>query len=49
VIFTQPETMRGWIAHYPIVARKYALFKAFYLGIDPGLAPVFAAIDDASE
>ena len=45
VIFTQPETMRGWIAHYPIVARKYALFKAFYLGIDAGLAPVFAAID----
>jgi len=44
-IFVQPETMRTLIAQYPIIARKYQLFKDFYLGIDPGLAPVFAAIE----
>ncbi|NOY71216.1 MAG: hypothetical protein GXP14_02385 [Gammaproteobacteria bacterium] len=45
-IFTEPKRMKTLIATYPIIARKYALFKIFYLGIDPGLAPVFAAIDE---
>jgi len=44
-IFVQPEVMRPLIAQYPIIARKYQLFKDFYLGIDPGLAPVFTAIE----
>jgi len=44
-VFMRPEKMRSLIAQYPPIARKYQVFKDFYLGIDPGLAPVFAAID----
>jgi len=45
-IFNDPKRMKTLIATYPAIARKYAVFKTFYLGIDPGLAPVFAAIDE---
>ncbi|PCH60022.1 MAG: hypothetical protein COC05_05470 [Gammaproteobacteria bacterium] len=44
-VFMRPDTMQSLIAQYPPIARKYQVFKDFYLGIDPGLAPVFAAID----
>ncbi|MBI3897632.1 MAG: hypothetical protein HY308_04955 [Gammaproteobacteria bacterium] len=44
-IFTYPKKMRVLIQRYPVIRDKYAVFKAFYLGIDKGFAPVFAAID----
>ncbi|BFM09784.1 hypothetical protein [Halioxenophilus aromaticivorans] len=45
VIFGEPKRMRKLISDYPIIARKYQVFKEFYLSIDPGFAPVFAKID----
>ena len=45
IIFTEPRRMKTLIDIYPVIARKYQLFKDFYLGIDAGLAPVFDAIE----
>jgi len=44
-IFTQPEKIKRLIKQYPLIKRKYEVFKDFYLGIDAGFAPVFAAVD----
>ncbi|WP_345426529.1 hypothetical protein, partial [Halioxenophilus aromaticivorans] len=45
VIFAEPKRMRKLIRDYPIIARKYQVFKEFYVSIDPGFAPVFERID----
>ena len=45
VIFTNPKKMKRLIKEYPIIQRKYEVFKAFYLSIDAGFAPVFDKID----
>ncbi|MBI3897630.1 MAG: hypothetical protein HY308_04945 [Gammaproteobacteria bacterium] len=44
-VFTHPLKVRALIRQYPVIRDKYAVFKTFYLGIDKGFAPVFAAID----
>ncbi|MBI3897627.1 MAG: hypothetical protein HY308_04930 [Gammaproteobacteria bacterium] len=44
-VFTDPQKVRALIRQYPVIRDKYAVFKAFYLGINKGFAPVFAAID----
>ena len=45
VVFTNPKKMKRLIAEYPIVKRKYKVFKDFYMNIDQGFAPVFNKID----
>jgi len=44
-IFTNPRKMKKLIKEYPIIQRKYEVFKAFYLSIDVGFSPVFDKID----
>ena len=44
-IFTNPQRIKKLIGLYPIIQRKYQVFKDFYLSIDPGFAPVFYKID----
>lgn len=44
-IFTNPRKMKKLIKEYPIIKSKYEVFKAFYLSIDSGFAPVFKKID----
>ena len=45
VIFGDPRRMRKLIRDYPIIARKYQVFKEFYMSIDPGFGPVFKKIE----
>lgn len=45
LIFTDPARMKHLIHNYPVIAKKYQVFKQFYLSIDPGFAPVFEVID----
>ena len=45
VIFGEPKRMRKLIRDYPIIARKYQVFKEFYMSIDPGFGPVFKKIE----
>jgi hypothetical protein len=45
VIFTKPKKMKKLISDYPIIKRKYEVFKDFYLSIDKDFAPVFDKID----
>ena len=35
LIFTEPKRMQTYINTYPIIKKKYALLKAFYLSISP--------------
>jgi hypothetical protein len=44
-MFTQPEKMKNYIDKYPVIARKYAMLKDFYLSISPGFGKIFALID----
>ena len=45
VIFTEPKRMKKLIKKYPVIHRKYQIFKAFYLAIDPGFSKAFNLID----
>jgi hypothetical protein len=44
-IFTEPRKMKKLIDEYPVIKRKYEVFRKFYLGIDSGFAPIFNKID----
>lgn len=46
VIFSDPSRMKHLIQNYPVIARKYRVFKQFYLSIDPGFSRIFKVIDD---
>ncbi|MGH1487758.1 MAG: hypothetical protein ACRBCI_16220, partial [Cellvibrionaceae bacterium] len=39
VIFTNPKKMKKLISQYPVIKRKYEVFKSFYMSIDEGFAP----------
>ena len=45
IIFTNPRKMKRLIKEYPIIQRKYEVFREFYLSIDPGFSPVFEKIE----
>lgn len=44
-VFSYPSKMKKLISEYPIIKRKYEVFKDFYLSIDEGFQPVFDRID----
>ena len=46
VIFTDPERMKKLIKQYPIIRRKYQIFKEFYLGIDSGFLDTFDGVEE---
>ena len=45
LIFVNPKKMKKLIKKYPVIQRKYEVFREFYLSIDVGFAPVFDKID----
>jgi len=45
VIFSDPTRMKKLVHEYPTIAKKYQVFKEFYLSIDNGFAPIFEKID----
>lgn len=49
LIFADPTQMKHLIHNYPVVAKKYHVFKQFYLRIDSGFWPIFEKIDSPSK